>query len=308
MSILGGLSPDQFLGEYWQRQPLLVRGALPQYPSPISADELAGLALDADVESRLVLERGDAGPWEVRHGPFQDSDFLALPERDWTLLVQAVDLWVPEVKELLQRFDFLPPWRFDDVMVSYAVPGGSVGPHFDQYDVFLLQVEGERRWEIADLIDVDAAFLPQTDLRILQHFKASREWTLSPGDMLYLPPGVSHWGVALTECLTYSIGFRSPTVGELLGDLAVEVLAQHHDLRYSDPPLNSTMAAEEIAPEFIRQAKDLLLRALDNDELLADWFARFMTAPKYAGLEDETGERRRARVNGVVYENGERLD
>jgi 50S ribosomal protein L16 3-hydroxylase len=126
--------------------------------------------------------------------------------------------------------------------------------------------------------------------------------------MLYLPPGVSHWGVALTECLTYSIGFRSPTVGELLGDLAVEVLAQNHDLRYSDPPLNSTMAAEEIAPEFIRQAKDLLLRALDNDELLADWFARFMTAPKYAGLEGETGERRRARVNGVVYENGERLD
>jgi 50S ribosomal protein L16 3-hydroxylase len=308
MSVLGGLSPDQFLSEHWQRQPLLVRNALPNHRSPVSPDELAGLALDAEVESRLVLQCGDAGPWELRHGPFQDSDFLALPERDWTLLVQAVDLWVPQVKDLLRRFNFLPPWRFDDIMVSYAVPGGSVGPHFDQYDVFLLQVEGERRWEIAELLDGEAELLPQTDLRILQHFEASQQWTLGPGDMLYLPPRVSHWGVALTECLTYSIGFRSPTVSELLGDLAVEVLAQDHELHYSDPPLNSTMASEKIAPEFVKQAKDLLLRALDDDELLADWFARFMTAPKYAGLEGETGEKRRARVHGVVYENGERLE
>ena len=308
MSLLGGMPPDQFLSEYWQRQPLLVRNALPDYRSPVSADELAGLALDADVESRLVLERGDTGPWELRHGPFQDSDFLALPERDWTLLVQAVDLWVPKVKELLQRFNFLPPWRFDDVMVSYAVPGGSVGPHFDHYDVFLLQLEGERRWEVSELPDGEAELLPQTDLRILQRFEASQQWTLGPGDMLYLPPRVSHWGVALTECLTYSIGFRSPTVGEMLGDLAVEVLAQGHEQHYFDPPLNSAMASEEIAPEFVKQARDLLLQTLDNDELLADWFARFMTAPKYAGLEGETGERRRARVNGVIYENGERLD
>ena len=308
MSVLADLSSNQFLSEYWQRRPLLVRNALPEFRSPVSPDELAGLALDADVESRIVLARGDAGPWELRHGPFQHSDFLALPERNWTLLVQAVDLWVPEVKELLKRFDFLPPWRFDDVMVSFAVPGGSVGPHFDQYDVFLLQVEGERRWEIAELRDGETEFLPQTDLRILRHFEASQQWTLGPGDMLYLPPRVSHWGVALTQCLTYSIGFRSPTVSELLSDLAVEVLAQDHDLHYSDPPLDSTMASEEIAPEFVKQVKELLLRALDNDELLADWFARFMTTPKYAGLEGETGEQRRARVKDLVYINGERLE
>ncbi|MCZ6709650.1 MAG: cupin domain-containing protein [Gammaproteobacteria bacterium] len=307
MSILGEITPDQFLSEHWQRQPLLVRDAMPGYRSPVSPDELAGLALDAAVESRLVLERGDAGPWELRHGPFQDQDFLALPERDWTLLVQAVDLWIPQVQELLQRFNFLPPWRFDDVMVSYAVPGGSVGPHLDQYDVFLLQVEGERRWEISELSVGEAEFLPQTDLRILRRFEASQQWTLGPGDMLYLPPRVSHCGVALTECLTYSIGFRSPSVSEMLGDLGVEVLAQGLDLHYSDPPLNSTMASEEIAPEFVKQARDLLLRTLDNDELLADWFARFVTAPKYAGQEGETGELRRARVNGFVYENGERL-
>ena len=308
MSVLGDLSPDQFLAKHWQQQPLLVRNALPDYRSPVSPDELAGLALDAEVESRLVLQRGDAGPWELQHGPFQDSDFLALAERDWTLLVQAVDLWVPQVKDLLQRFNFLPPWRFDDVMVSYAVPGGSVGPHFDQYDVFLLQVEGERRWEIAELLDGEAALLPETDLRILRHFEARQQWTLGPGDMLYLPPRIAHWGVALTECLTYSIGFRSPTVSEMLGDLAVELLAQDHAPHYSDPPLNSKMASEEIAPEFVKQAKDLMLRALDDDEVMADWFARFMTAPKYAGLEGETGEKRRACVNGFVYENGERLE
>jgi 50S ribosomal protein L16 3-hydroxylase len=308
MSLLGDLSPDQFLSEFWQRQPLLVRNALPGFRSPVSADELAGLTLDADVESRLVLERDETGPWAVRHGPFQDSDFLALPERDWTLLVQAVDLWVPQLRELLQRFNFLPPWRFDDVMVSFAAPGGSVGPHFDHYDVFLLQVEGERRWEISELVDTEAELLPQTELRILQRFEASQQWTLGPGDMLYLPPRVSHWGVALTDCLTYSIGFRAPTVGEMLGDLAVEVLAQDHEQHYSDPPLNSAMASEEIAPEFIKQARSLLLQTLDNDELLADWFARFMTAPKYAGLEGETGERRRARIDGVTYENGERLE
>ncbi|MBT8100463.1 MAG: cupin domain-containing protein [Gammaproteobacteria bacterium] len=308
MKFLGGLSPNQFLNEYWQRQPLIVRNALPGYVSPVTPDELAGLALEADVESRLVRKHGDGGSWELRHGPFDTADFKTLPERDWTLLVQAVDLWVPEVKTLLERFDFLPPWRFDDVMVSYAVPGGSVGAHFDYYDVFLLQVEGERRWQIGELPDGEVAFLPKTDLQILQHFEPTQQWTLRPGDMLYLPPLVCHLGVAQTECLTYSIGFRSPTASELLGDLAVEVLAQDHDLHYSDPPLNSSMAAQEIAPVFVEQARQLLLRVLDNDELLADWFARFMTAPKYPDLVDETSERRRARVNGVVYENGERLE
>jgi 50S ribosomal protein L16 3-hydroxylase len=308
MTVLGDLAPDEFLRDYWQRRPLLVRSALSEYQSPVSPDELAGLALENDVESRLVLERGSTGPWELRHGPFDAAEFRELPERNWTLLVQAVDLWIPEVGELLRRFDFLPPWRFDDVMVSYAVPGGSVGPHVDQYDVFLLQVEGERQWRIGEILDSEAALLADSDLRILEHFEATQEWVLHPGDMLYLPPRLSHWGIAVTECLTYSIGFRSPTVSELLGDLAVEVLAQGRDLQYSDPPLNSAMASEEIAPEFIIQVRELLLSVLDDETLLADWFARFMTACKYAGLENETGERRRARIHGVDYENGERLE
>ncbi|MBT8144339.1 MAG: cupin domain-containing protein [Gammaproteobacteria bacterium] len=306
MKLLGGMSPDRFLRKYWQRQPLVVLNALPGYTSPVTPDELAGLALHADVESRLVLEQGDDGPWELRHGPFDTAEFEALPQSDWTLLVQAVDLWVPEVKMLLERFDFLPPWRFDDVMVSYAVPGGSVGAHFDYYDVFLVQVEGERCWQVGKVPDGEMTLLPDTDLQILRDFEPTQQWTLRPGDMLYLPPLVSHLGIAQTECLTYSIGFRSATLSEMLGDLAVELLAQGRDLHYSDPPLNCSMAGQEIAPAFVEQAKQLLQRALDDDELLADWFARFMTAPKYPDLVDQTAERRLARVNNVVYQNGER--
>ncbi len=307
MGVLGDLSAQAFLQQHWQRKPLLVRGALPGYTSPVSPDELAGLSLETEVESRLVLREDDSGPWAVRHGPFADADFGVLPENDWTLLVQAVDLWVPQVRDLLTHFDFLPPWRFDDVMVSYAVEGGSVGPHFDEYDVFLLQVEGERCWQVGDIEDKDAALLTGTELRVLQDFEASHEWVLAPGDMLYLPPRVGHWGVAVNECLTYSIGFRAPTVSELLSDLAVELLAQERDVRYLDPPLRLDMASEEIAPEFVAQTKRLLQEALDDDALLGDWLARFMTQPKYPGLEEQTGEERRAHIDGVAYVNGEPL-
>ena len=304
MGVLGDTPPGEFLRDYWQRQPLVIRDAVPDYRSPVSADQLAGLALDSDVESRLVLEYGANRPWELQHGPLDASDFAELPKGGWTLLVQAVDLWVPETKSLMRQFDFLPQWRFDDIMVSYAVPGGSVGPHFDQYDVFLLQVEGERQWQVGPRIDGQAELIEESDLRILKHFEPVQEWTLRPGDMLYLPPRVSHWGVATTECMTYSIGFRSPTLSELLGDLAVELLTQDGDVHYSDPPLVPAMAAEEIDPEFIEHTRQLLLSALDDNALLTDWFARHMTTPKYPDLEDVTGEHRRASINGVVYENG----
>ena len=146
--ILGPLAKQDFLDSYWQRRPLLIRQALPDYCAPLSADELAGLALEAEVESRIVLEQGERGPWELRQGPFLEEDFRQLPATHWTLLVQALDLWIPEVANLLALFDFLPPWRLDDVMASYAAPGGSVGPHFDHYDVFLLQAEGQRQWQV----------------------------------------------------------------------------------------------------------------------------------------------------------------
>ncbi len=307
-NILGDLAPADFLLHHWQRQPLLIRGALPEVKSPISADELAGLSLEEEVESRIVMERGADGPWSVQRGPFAPELYQQLPERDWTLLVQAVDLWVPEVKELLDLFDFLPRWRLDDIMISYACAGGSVGPHFDQYDVFLLQVEGQRRWQIGDACTSATPLLADTELSIIDNFEPRQEWLLSPGDMLYLPPGIGHWGVAETECLTYSVGFRSPTVADMLGDLAVELLTQGHRQHYRDPPLTPAMAGDVIHGDFIHQAKAQMFELLNNDALIEDWFARFMTAPKYPDLEEQTEEERHASIRGRRYFNGDAAD
>ncbi|WP_344057210.1 cupin domain-containing protein, partial [Nocardioides hwasunensis] len=156
LPMLGGLSAADFLRDYWQRKPLLIRGAFPDFACPLAPDELAGLACEAGVEARLVEEQGPQGPWQVSHGPFDETTFARLPEQEWTLLVQAVDHYVPEVAELLGSFDFLPRWRLDDIMISYAPPGGSVGPHVDQYDVFLLQGSGQRRWQLGGRVAEDA--------------------------------------------------------------------------------------------------------------------------------------------------------
>lgn len=306
MGVLGDTTPAEFLREYWQQKPLLIREALPGYPPPLTADELAGLALEKEVESRLVESAG--GQWSLRHGPFEESDFLTLPEQDWTLLVQGVDLWVPDVQALLQRFDFLPPWRLDDIMVSFACPGGSVGPHFDQYDVFLLQVEGQRRWHIGATCNSQTPLREDVPLRQIKDFVPEQEWLLEPGDMLYLPPGVSHWGVAETECLTFSIGFRSPSIADMLGDLSVELLTQGYDAHYRDPALTPEMASQDIDPAFIARAKEQLWQALNDDGLITDWFARFMTAAKYPELEEVTEEQRHARVRGRRYFNGDAVD
>ena len=307
-SILGEIAAEDFLQHYWQKQPLLIRDALPDYESPVSPDELAGLSLESEVESRIVEENGADGPWSVRHGPFEEEDFQGMPERDWTLLVQGVDLWVPQVKDLLKQFDFLPTWRLDDIMISYACEGGSVGPHFDQYDVFLLQVEGQRCWQVGEECGTGTPLLEGTELRIIADFQPVQEWLLNPGDMLYLPPGVGHWGVAESECLTFSIGFRSPTLADMLGDLAVEMITQGHTEHYRDPVLTPAMATQEIHPAFIDQAKKQLFDLLNDDELIEDWFARFMTAPKYPELEEQTEEQRHASIRGRRYFNGDAVD
>ena len=306
--MLGDITATEFLAKHWQREPLLVRGALPDYSSPVSADELAGLALEADVESRIIVENGPTGPWEVQHGPFKEQDFQQLPDAAWTLLVQAIDLWVPETKSILQHFEFLPPWRLDDIMASYAAKAGSVGPHFDQYDVFLLQVEGQRRWQIGRECDAQTPLLTGTDLAIVEDFEPTREWLLNPGDMLYLPPRLSHWGIAETECMTFSVGFRSPTLADMLGDLAIELSAQGNDRHYTDPALTPDMANTEIHPAFIEQARKLLHEVLSDESLLEDWFARFMTAPKYPDLEEQTHEQRNASIAGRSYRNGDLIE
>tara|TARA_R110001592_G_scaffold116059_1_gene316936 strand:- start:75027 stop:75971 length:945 start_codon:yes stop_codon:yes gene_type:complete len=305
-SVLASLSTDEFLREYWQKKPLLIRNAFPDFKSPLTPDELAGLSLEEEVESRIVIEQGQSGPWELQTGPFEESIFEQLPESHWTLLVQAADLWVPEVKALLNKFDFLPPWRLDDVMVSYAPYGGSVGPHFDYYDVFLLQGLGQRRWQVGGSCDHSAPRQPGTPLRILSEFNKVEEWVLNPGDMLYIPPQIAHWGVAENDCLTYSIGFRSPSIADMLGDLATELMAQDHTGYFRDPPLTPAMATESIHPLFIQQVKSMLSELLDDEALLADWFARYMTSPKYPEFTEETGENRTAVVAGNAYLNGEK--
>ena len=213
---LGEITTEQFLAQYWQKQPLLIRNALPGFTSPISPDELAGLACEDTIESRLVIEKDGVTPWEVRHGPFTETDFGSLPESHWTLLVQDVEKHAQELHELIQPFRFIPDWRIDDLMISYATNHGSVGPHKDNYDVFLLQGLGKRRWQISTQPVSEDNMTDNLDLCIMKEFQAEQEWILEPGDLLYLPPNVAHYGTAVGECMTYSIGFRAPQSYELL--------------------------------------------------------------------------------------------
>jgi 50S ribosomal protein L16 3-hydroxylase len=284
LQLLGGLTPREFLRDYWQQKPLLVRQAIPGFESPISADELAGLALEEEVESRLVLEHG-AHPWELRRGPFAEDTFSQLPERDWTLLVQAVDQFVPEVAEVLKDFGFLPSWRIDDLMISFAAPGGSVGPHFDNYDVFLLQAEGQRRWKIGQMCDADSKLLQHADLRILADFEQTDEWVLEPGDMLYLPPRLAHYGIAEDDCMTYSVGFRAPSAAEVLTHFT-DFLAQFlpDEERYSDAGMAPISDPHQIQQEALDRLKALLTEHMSDERLLLTWFGQFMTEPRYPEL------------------------
>ena len=230
----GGLSAATFLRRHWHKAPLLVRGAFPGFAGPFSARALFTLAARDDVESRLVLREG--ARWTLAHGPFRRADFAALPARDWTLLVQGVNLVHPAGEALLHRFSFLPYARLDDLMVSYAAPGGGVGPHEDSYDVFLLQGFGRRRWRFGP--QADHALLPGRPLKILRRFTPAHDEVLAPGDMLYLPPDVAHDGVAIDACTTYSIGFRAPGTTEL-ATAFLDFLRDELDLpgRYADPDL-----------------------------------------------------------------------
>jgi 50S ribosomal protein L16 3-hydroxylase len=235
-ALLAGLSPRTFLRRYWQKRPLLVRSAFSPFHDPVTPARLRTLAGQDDVESRLVRERGGARPWEVERGPLPASRLRQLGPSHWTLLVQNMDEHVPAVAALLEHFDFLPRWRVDDVMVSLAAPLGSVGPHVDTYDVFLLQGGGRRRWRIAERFD--PACRAGLDLRVLRGFRAEQEWVLEPGDMLYLPPGVAHHGVALEECLTYSIGLRAPSEVDLVAGFLQRLVRSVDQSRlYADPDL-----------------------------------------------------------------------
>lgn len=294
LQVLGGISAREFLRDYWQKRPLLIRQAIPGFVSPISPDELAGLSLEEEVESRLVIEHGEQ-PWELRRGPFTEETYQNLPERDWTLLVQAVDQFVPEVAELLEYFRFLPSWRIDDVMISYAAPGGGVGPHFDNYDVFLLQGYGKRRWRIGQMCDSASPLVKHSELRILADFQDSDDWVLEPGDMLYLPPRLAHLGTAVDECMTYSVGFRAPSAAEVLTHFT-DFLAQFlpDEERYGDADIGPCDDPSQIQHDALERLKKLIQEHMGDERLLLTWFGQFMTEPRYpelvAGTEIPEGE------------------
>ncbi|ARS48851.1 MULTISPECIES: cupin domain-containing protein [Pseudomonadaceae] len=304
LQLLGGLTAREFLRDYWQKKPLLVRQAIPDFESPISPDELAGLALEEEVESRLVIEHGER-PWELQRGPFNEDTFQDLPERDWTLLVQAVDQFVPEVAELLEDFKFLPKWRIDDLMISFAAPGGGVGPHFDNYDVFLLQAHGHRRWQIGQMCDSDSPLLPHADLKILAEFEPTDEWVLAPGDMLYLPPCLAHCGTAEDDCMTYSVGFRAPSAAEVLTHFT-DFLGQFlpDEERYSDADIQPSEDPNQIQRDALERLKALLNEHMSDERLLMTWFGQFMTEPKYpelvAGIEIEEEDFLGALEDGAI--------
>ena len=223
-AVLGELTAEEFLRDYWQKRPCLIRKALPGFNVPLDADDIAGLACEEMAESRLVFGSFPEHDWQLRHGPFGEDDFAQLPPSHWTLLVQDVEKHYPPLSELMACFDFLPNWRLDDLMVSYSVPQGSVGPHVDQYDVFLFQVSGSKLWQIAATFESD--LLDDCPLNVLQSFDSEKEWLLKAGDMLYLPPGIAHHGVAIDEGMTWSIGLRAPSSADLLLSLG----SLHYDV------------------------------------------------------------------------------
>lgn len=309
MQLLGGISREDFLKQYWQKKPLLIRRAMPDYQSPISAEEFGGLACEGDIESRLIQEQGGKEPWQVRYGPFVESDFTSLPDSHWTLLIQSVDHHIPELAVLLDKFDFIPSWRIDDLMVSFAQAYGSVGPHLDNYDVFLLQVQGKRHWHINESDYSDDDLMPNTDLKILNNFESTQDWVLEPGDMLYLPPAVAHHGIALDDCLTFSIGFRAPTHKELLIAYTNDNNDGATDAFYTDADLSLQQSAGEIKKEHIEAIKNLMRLSKVKEDEFNSWFGCFITE-KTNELEyenevlDESEFQRRLKQTERLIRNG----
>jgi 50S ribosomal protein L16 3-hydroxylase len=274
---IAGLPARRFLRDHWQKKPMLLRGALPECSEIATPGVLFELAARDDMESRLV-QRGRRG-WQVRHGPFDRSDLRRLPRSGWTLLVQGINHALPAARRLLEAFSFIPYSRFDDVMASYAPPGGGVGPHYDHYDVFLLQGEGRRRWRISRQRDL--ALVAGAPLRILRRFRAAREWLVEPGDLLYLPPRCAHDGIAVDGCITYSIGFRAPHAQELAAGF-LDYLQDHVRLSgfYEDPGLEPPRHPARLGDDMVQAARAVLKRVRWTGADVARFLGRHLTEPK----------------------------
>ncbi len=280
---------EKFLRDYWQKKPLLIRNPWAQWSNPLEPDELAGLACETDVESRLITQQTDE--FATEHGPLPVDRFGSLEtsaaRAPWTLLVQAVDHHIDEVADLLEPFRFIPNWRVDDVMVSYAVTGGGVGAHFDHYDVFLVQGLGTRRWQIGGLCDDTTPLMPHDDLRLLAEFEPVEDWVLEPGDILYVPPGIAHNGVAMSDdCMTYSVGFRAPSREEMIEGFSAQVLDElGDDDRYTDPDLVLPENPGEIEDTALSRMHAMMTERLADRGAFARWFASYATQPKNAEID-----------------------
>ena len=294
-----GFDAAVFLRDYWQQRPLLIKNPWKSWQNPLAPDELAGLACEDGIESRLITHAGitgsdiDRDKWAVEHGPLPETRFGKLGQEPWTLLVQSVDHFVPEVADLIDPFRFIPNWRIDDVMVSYATDGGGVGPHFDHYDVFLIQGLGQRRWQVGGHCDDSTHLLPHDDLRLLANFTVDEEWVLDPGDILYVPPGIAHNGIAVgADCMTYSVGFRAPARSEIISHWCDHLLAEmHDDDRFTDLPAQRPQDNPgEISPAAIARLHAMVTAKLADRDDFARWFGTYTTARKHTALDWEPEE------------------
>lgn len=279
---LAHFDPDQFLRDHWQKRPLLIRNPWNRWRNPLDPDELAGLACEDGVESRLITCNGDQLAMES--GPLPEARFGELKSGPWTLLVQAVDHHAPDVGGLIEPFRFVPDWRIDDVMVSYATDGAGVGPHYDQYDVFLVQGLGKRRWRVGPTCNAATPTLPHDDLRLITDFEATGDWILEPGDILYVPPCFAHEGVAVgDDCMTYSIGFRAPSRAELLESWCEhQIDGMEDEDRYADPDLTVQANPGEITAPALDRLHGMVMEALSDRDTFARWFGLHNSLPKYA--------------------------
>jgi len=276
-ALLGNLSVKQFLNDYWQKKPLLIRNAIPGFTGLLTPNQLLELTYTTEAQARLVTHKNRK--WYLTQGPFNPNDFQKLSKFKWTILVQGVNHTLPQATELLQRFNFIPHTRLDDLMVSYAQEGGGVGPHFDSYDVFLLQGMGHRRWQISS--QDDHSLIENSPLRILQNFVAEQEWILNPGDMLYLPPHWAHNGVALDDCMTYSVGFRTPSYQELGEQF---LIFQQDNLKlegmYADPELSYQSHPSEISEVMLKKVIDIISQIKCNNKDISTFLGCYLSEPK----------------------------
>ena len=307
LSLLGGLSPDQFMKRHWHKKPLLIRQAIAGFTPLLDRAELVALAAQDDVESRLVVRKPQG--WTLKQGPFPKKALPPFKQPGWTLLVQGVDLHDEAVHQLAQQFRFVPDARMDDVMISYATDGGGVGPHFDSYDVFLLQAHGQRRWRIGR--QKDLTLEEGVPLKILANFEYEEEFILNPGDMLYLPPLYAHDGDAVGECMTYSMGFRAPRTGELarelLAGLAEEAVEAVGDKVYRDPSQPAVREAGAIPLPLQTFARAAVEKALQDPQLLDCLLGEYLTEPKAQVWFESQAERELDWPQAVVLDRRTRM-